>query len=161
MDTKDELTISGLIKCALDNDYKALNKLHEKFKPLLLKYASFLGMNIEEIISEFDLLIIKIDKANLIDDIKILSYIKTSFKNLQRVEQKQFVFNYENQEANLNSNVIFFDLIKDLDEKEQEFLMLRFIEGYTFSDIGKKYDVTRQAVQQRFKYILKKLKKLI
>lgn len=161
MITKDELTIRDLIKSAANNNYDALNKLHEKFKPLLLKYASFLCMNIEEIMSEFDLLIMKIDKANLIDDIKILSYIKTSFKNLQRVEQKQFVFNYENQEANLNSNVIFFDLIKDLDEKEQEFLMLRFIEGYTFSDIGKKYDVTRQAVQQRFKYILKKLKKLI
>lgn len=161
MNTKDDLTIYNLIENAINNDYEALNNLHEKFKPLLLKYASFLCMSIEEIISEFDLVIIKIYKANIIDDIKILSYIKTTFKNLQRLEKKQFVFNCEEEEISLNSNLIFFDLIKGLGKEEQDFLTLKFIDGYNFSDIAKRYNVTRQAIQQRFKGIFKSLKKVI
>lgn len=157
----EELSLIEIIEKVMKNDNEALTFIHKKFRYLLFKYANFLCMDIDEIISEFDLILIKIVNADIRDDSKILSYIKTAFKNLPRMEKKQITYNLENKSEILETNIIFNDLIKDLSIDEKKLLTLKFVEQYNFSEISKQYNVTRQAIQQRFKLILKKLQQVV
>lgn len=157
----DNLKLIDIIKKIMNNNEEALEFMHEKFKNLLIKYANFLSMSITEITSEFDLIIINIYNAGINDDKKILKYIKTAFVNLKNTDKNKIFFYFEDTRHYLETELYFMDIIKNCDCKTKKLLKLRFINQYSYKEIGEIYGVTRQCVYKKIKRALKDLEKII
>lgn len=158
----EELDLIEIIERVMENDNEALVFMHKKFRNLLFKYASFLSMNIDEIISEFDLIIMSIYKAGITEDKKILTYIKTAFKNLKNKNKREVskLF-FEDLKNDLDTHIYFLDIIKDCNKEMKILLKLRFVDQYNYEEIGNMYGITRQCVHKKIRRELNKLKEVI
>lgn len=158
------------IKKAKLGDKNSMEYLINKFKPLIYKY-SYRLMESEDSKSELMLKLIKlvnkipVDKKYFKEDKYVVSYIKTSLKReyiyLYR-KQKKLLLNQnyldENNEISFDrSNVIFYDLIKNLNHKEKYILIKKYIYNFNCSEIGKLLDVSRQNVYMTEKRAINKL----
>ena len=152
-----KMTLNKLINNIFENDLGSLNEMHERFKPLILKYSMLLGIKYDELVSEFDMILLKIYKNEIEDEFKILKYIKTSFRNIKEVTLRGLDSLEHGKIDELYSDIIFFDLIKDLSLDEQKILELRFYKQYTFAEIGLCIGATKQAAHQRIKRAVKKI----
>lgn len=152
--------LSIAITNIMHDDLESLNSLHKTFKPLLLKYSSFLSLDINELISELDLIFIKIYKAGIIEDIQILKYIKVSFKNYKKfkISESDLFPNFD-LTTELESNFLFYDLIKDFNEKTQKILELKFLKQYTNSEIANHLGVSKQYISKKLNSTLNDLQK--
>lgn len=149
------IKLFNLIELVMENDLSALEEIHRKFKPIILKYSTLLDLSVDEVQSEFDLILIKIYKVNIINEFRILKYIKTSFKNLKK--KNNFVINLDEPFCMLDSNLIFFDIIDNLDDEIKKIFKLRFLDNYKLSEIGEIYGVSRQCIDKKIKRELKKI----
>lgn len=170
-----EIDLFNCIKKAKIDDSESIELLIEKFKPLILKYSNKLNSP-EDAISELSLHLIKIiNKIPLEKDVfkeekYIISYVSTSIK-------RYFFQLYSKQQKNSNgemylyedypdityneSNIVFYDLIKKLNSKEQLILEKKFVYSYTNTEIAMYLNVSRQNVQVSIKRALMKLQKCI
>lgn len=168
-----ELDLLEEIKKAQEGDLDSMEYLVEVFQPLLIKY-SYMLEPVEDTKSELTLYLMKVIRKIPLDrkeysEIKyILGYIKTSIRRhyiyLSSVKQRE-----ENTEQKVindyetfyysNSNIVFYDLIKNLNNKEKFILEKKFVDDYSNSDIAKILDISRQNVQVCIKRALYKLKK--
>lgn len=145
-----------LIEGMMGNEIDDLEELHKRFKPIILKYSALLELSVAEIQSEFDFILINIYKAKITDELKILNYIKTAFKNLRK--QKYLKINKEESFCVLNSNLIFFDTISNLNDEMKEIFKLRFLYSYRLSEIGALYGVSRQCIDKKIKNEFKNIR---
>ena len=161
---------------AKKNDTNSINYILKKFNPLILKYANKLDDH-EDAKSEFTLQLLHIiqkiplEKSNFKDDKFIIAYIKTSIKNhfcLLYSNQKKYnsivnscVYDQKIKQCNINSNLIFYDLIKVLNPKEKIILEQKFLYNYTNTEIANSLNLSRQNIQICIKRALIKLKKNI
>lgn len=152
--------LSITINNIMHDDLESLNSLHKTFKPLLLKYSSFLSLDINELISELDFIFIKIYKAGIIDDFQILKYIKVSFKNYKKfkISESDLFPNFD-LTTELESNFLFYDLIKDFNGKTQKILELKFLKQYTNSEIANHLGVSKQYISKKLSNTLNDLQK--
>lgn len=152
--------LSITINNIMHDDLDALNSLHKTFKPLLLKYSSFLSLDINELISELDLIIIKIYKAGITEDFQILKYIKVSFRNYKKfkISESCIIPNFD-LTTELGSDLLFFDLIKDFNGKTQKILELKFSKQYTNSEIADYVGVSKQYISKKLNTTLQYLQK--
>ncbi|MGL4655503.1 MAG: hypothetical protein ACRCWM_06455 [Sarcina sp.] len=154
-----------MIKKVMENDWEALEDLHKQFNPLLNKYAYFFNTDKNNLISEFDLILINIYKKDIKDDLKILKYIKTAFKNYRKFQElassEIFEFQTLKSEQDDITDIFFEDLIKSFNEDTKHLLNLKFKSQYTNSEIAREYGVTRQYIHKKIKLSLNLLKELI
>lgn len=154
-------------------DIKGLEFLLNKFEPLLKKYAYKL-YDYKDGKSDLTLYFIKL--INNIVDNKILfkedkyfiSYINISIKreyiSLLKKEEKVLHKDYyeildcENK-LEEKTDLFFYDLINNLNVKEQNVLKLKFIDNYTNSEIARKMNLSRQNIQICLKRSIAKLRK--
>lgn len=157
---KKELSIWELINLVKKNDIDALEILHAKFRPLILKYSNLYNLSVDEIKSEFNMIIFKIALLNIIADEKILKYIKVSMIHLEKLtnidskDLKDLVKNVE-----LETNLFFEDIIKDINGVTQQMIRMRYLEGLTVENIAQEFQISKQAVSQRINRELKKIRK--
>lgn len=161
---------------AKNNDSKSIEYILQRFNPLILKYSNKLR-NSEDSKSELTLHLLKtihkipLEQPNFKDDKFIIAYIKTSIKNhfcLLYSNQKKYdsivdscVHNQQIEQDNINSNLIFYDLIKVLNPKEKIILEKKFLYNYTNTEIANSLNLSRQNIQICIKRALIKLKKNI
>lgn len=67
------------------------------------------------------------------------------------------------QEDNISKQALFNDLLDSdiLSSKQKDYIRLYYYEDMTLDNIGKKYNITREAVRQSIKSALNKIKELI
>ncbi len=157
----EDLKLIDIMRMIINNDVEALEFMHKKFKNLLLKYANFLSMTIDEVTSEFDLIIINIYFAGIYEDKKILKYIKTAFVNLKNIDKRKLFFTFEDSCNYLETEIYFTDMIKNCDYETKKLLKLRFVEQYSYKEIGEMYGVSKQCIYKKIRRALKKLEKFV
>lgn len=154
-----------LISDVMENKTEALDKLHTKFNPLLNKYAVLFGIEKEELISEFDFIIVKIYNTKIKEDTKILKYIKIVFKNYKKFQKSEIINTLESEnlsnEIDVVSDLFFDDLIKSFNENVKDILNLRFKNQYTYEEIANVYGVSRQYIYKKIKTSLSLLKETL
>lgn len=170
-----ELPLIDYVKKSKQNDQPSLEFLIQKFQPLLIKYALKLT-DFEDAKSELVLHLIKtiqkipLEKATFTEDRYILSYIKTSIErqyiNISSKQRtlsiKEFSQFKEDAAIDYNkSNIIFYDLIKNLSAKEQLILEMKFVYNCTNTEISRNLNLSRQNVQACLTRVLIKLRKQI
>lgn len=170
-----EGTLIMNISKAKEGDINSIEELIKKFQPLLIKYSSQLN-SFDDAKSELTLHFIntirKIPLYNkdYIEDKYILSYIKTSIRrqyiyllsiqqNIEKLNIK--MINYEESSYYDKSNLIFYDIIKTLNNKEKFILEKKFIDDFTNNEISRELNVSRQNIQMCLSRALYKLKKNI
>lgn len=153
------------------NDPKCLEYLINKFQPLLIKYANKFS-DFEDSKSELTLHLIgtiyklPLDSTNFKQDKYIISYINKSIINHYYLLKKKSVdpiIDYcVNSQLSLTytdkSNLIFYDLINNLNVKEKLILEKKYIYNYTNSEIAKYLNVSRQNIQACLTRAILKLK---
>lgn len=161
---------------AKNNNSKSIEYILQRFNPLILKYSNKLREP-EDSKSELTLHLLKIinkiplEQPNFKDDKFIIAYIKTSIKNhfcLLYSNQKKYdsiveasVHNKQVEQHTINSNLIFYDLIKILNPKEKIIFEKKFLYNYTNTEIANYLNVSRQNVQICIKRALIKLQKTL
>lgn len=168
-----ELSFIDCLKQAKQNDLCSLEFLIQKFQPLIIKYASKLT-DFEDAKSELTLHFIKtlqkipLNKFVTTEDKYIVSYINTSIKRyyINLSSKQQTLVNKESFQTKEEtaiyydkSNIIFYDLIKTLNSKEQLVLEMKFVYIYTNTEIGRCLHISRQNVQACLTRALVKLRR--
>lgn len=160
---------------ARNNDNESFEFLIEKFNPLIMKYANKFNNPSDaksDLIFHFIQLLGKIplEKESFKEDKYIVSYICTSvhrhFCHLYAKQKKHLEneievedFTQINVGTTFNeSNMIFYDLIKDLKPKEKLILEQKYIYNLTNSEIARSLNVSRQNVQACLNRSFAKLK---
>lgn len=137
----------------------SMEYLINKFEPLINKY-SYRLIETEDAKSELTLKLIRLfnkiplDRKCFKEDKYIVSYIKISLKReyiYLYEEQKELSLKqnylYENNEYFFDkSNIIFYDLIKDLNNKEKYIFIKKYIYNFNSSEIARSLEVSRQNV---------------
>ena len=77
---------------------------------------------------------------------------KTLNTDIEDIHYTNFISNQQNKE--LVDQIINSTL---LTKKQKQYIQLKYIEGYTLQEIGNKYSVSRQNIQQTIKEGIKKL----
>ncbi|EJO5349323.1 sigma-70 family RNA polymerase sigma factor [Clostridium botulinum] len=158
------------VKAAKLKDKSSMEYLIEKFQPLINKYAYKL-IESEDGKSELTLNFIKlINKIPLYKecfkkDKYIISYIRISlkrkyiylYKKQKKLELKQSYLEENIKYFLDNSNIIFYDLIKNLNSKEKYILVKKYIYNFNYSEIGKSLKISRQNVYITEKRALNKI----
>ncbi|EPY2275259.1 sigma-70 family RNA polymerase sigma factor [Clostridium sporogenes] len=162
------------VKTAKLNDKSSMEYLIKRFEPLINKYAYKL-IESEDGKSELTLKLIRlINKMPLYKecfkkDKYIVSYIKISLKReyiYLYEKQKKLALNQSYLEENTkyffdNSNIIFYDLIKSLNNKEKYIFITKYIHNFNSSEIAKSLKLSRQNVYITEKRAINKILKTL
>lgn len=165
------MSIYNQIMLAQKRDLVALESLINQFKPLIIKYSRYDDDLQSDITLHFIYTIYKIPlyKFTSDEDKFILSYISQSIrhyafqkykKNTDILGENFLIFLYDKEKYfDDESNLIFYDLIKDLSEKERLVLTKKFIENYKNNEIALDLNLSRQNIYSCIKRSLNKIKK--
>lgn len=175
--------IKELIISAQKKNNDAMMGLIEHFQPLLRKYAR--KLNVEDSYSELLLYFVELIQSMNISNLRspsdavIVTYINRSIYNCycQKIrniiylkqeiamsaltcEQTYFL---QNKLSSYDSINIFIELSlpKHLTQKEIMIIYLVFVNGYSSEYIAKKFNQSRQSINQTKKRALKKIEKLL
>ena len=157
------------------NDNESFEYLLEKFNPLILKYSNKLSNSSDaksELMFHFIEILGKIplENENFKEDKYIVSYICTSihryFCHMYAKYKKHLEHEIETEDFSQidtgttfnESNMIFYDLIKDLKPKEKLILEKKYIYNLTNSEIARSLNVSRQNIQACLNRSFKKLR---
>ncbi|WP_066869746.1 RNA polymerase sigma factor [Clostridium mediterraneense] len=157
-------SIYELILRVKDNDYLALEILHNKFRPLIVKYSILLNISFDEVQEEFDLIIFKLSSKGISDESKLLKYIKVSLMHIKKFSACNDYEEYPENilgDTDVETNVFFDAILKDLNKITREMIRLKFIEQYTCQEISEKYGLSKQAVSKRINTGLNTLKNML
>lgn len=171
-----------LIKSSQKKDLNSVEKICNKFEPLIKKYAH--KLNYEDSYNDLQLYLIEciykipLDKGKFnLSDSYILSYFKKtiyfSYVTLSKKQEKYLYNNiynynddykieritYKNDLSLLNDDLYITDIKKILNIKEYELFCLKFINQLSDSEIAKIKNVSRQAINKNIIKIKNKLKK--
>lgn len=153
------------------HDKSDLNELIEQFKPLLKKYASKVSFedSMQDLIVTFIETLNKIPLNRIKDEKYILSYINTSVKNgYIKISSKNAKHSnifcsdiLENmiKEYDDISRVEMIDLLGILSNREKCILYYIFFKNIPIEIISKKFNTSRQYINQTKLKALKKLKR--
>lgn len=154
-----------------NSNINAMEELIERFQPLINSYSKKSGWKIEteDMQSILTIKLIKIAKEMQVSDkegvnVKFIAVcLKNHFldviRKINRLEE-----NGELQKENMEGSttlgeedLIFEDMIKDLNKQKQEIIRLKFKEMYTDQEIAVKLNVSRQAINKQLRSIYKQL----
>ncbi|WP_055071903.1 sigma-70 family RNA polymerase sigma factor [Clostridium massiliamazoniense] len=154
-------TIRGLIKLIRNNDYYSFQKLLSKYRDILKGYSFFIPASdsYEELESYFCELILKLNLDNFENDKAIRSYINISLKRFMWRRSNYYVKNNifkELQKNNLqvetiDENLMFYDIIRNLDEKSKKLITLRYKSDMTYKKISNLYGESPQNIKKKLK----------
>lgn len=102
---------------------------------------------------------IKADYSLQYDDDNGLSMVSVIKDNNQKEPSTILI----EKEDNLSKQALFEDLLKSeiLSDRQKEYIRLYYYEDMTLDNIGKKFNITREAVRQSIKSALNKIKELL
>lgn len=174
---EDELT--NLINRYKLGDTNSFIEIHNKMKPLLVKYANNLCFeDFDDMYSELTLALLEcIDNVQFYDnEYQILHFINQAiinkFHELYRISQKQIGrvsiednilekqyihTDYSDEFSDLILKRDLFSYISTLPDNKKKFAYSILIEELTDIEIGKKYHVTRQYVHRLRKFFYTQL----
>lgn len=167
------MTLYQMLKAAQNNDEDSINAIVKKFEPLIKKYSYHLNYYCAEsdLIIELLILIKKINLDKFDDDSegKIINYIKSSLgKKKIDLYRKHVVSKVEEIHIDEDINLIadnfdpfkvsWQDIINILPQKQRMILTLKYVFGYSQSDIARMMNVSRQAVNKAIKKAYRKVK---
>lgn len=170
-----------LIKNSQNKDLNSVEKICNKFAPLIKKYAY--KLNYEDSYNDLQLYLIEciykipLDKGNFhLSDAYILSYFKKtiyfSYVTLSK-KQRKYIYNnlynydedykigkitYKEDLSSLEDDLYITDIKNILNNKEYELFYLKFINQLSDSEIAKIKNVSRQAINKSIIKIKNKLK---
>lgn len=172
-----------LIVRAKDNDNDAMLELIKKFRPLMLKYAR--KLNYEDAYEDILLDFIRLVKSGVMDKLgseqddeqnkRVISYIEECVKNFYRKKireainsKKEIVLSNLTDEqlyyvkaqliqTDESDILIEFGMEQLLSREEGEVLYLVYVKGYSSAEIARKWNKSRQAVNQLKKRALQKM----
>lgn len=165
--------------CNLINLYKSGNseslvKIVDEFKPIISKLER--DSYCEDLESELILFIIvlldeiQIKEKFLKEDKYVFSYIYKSIKN-KYINLNKRDYKIYSKEVNsdnfleysgynyINSNIIFYDMIKNLTDIEKNTIIKIYLYNLSEAEIAREMNVSRQAVSKCHKKALNKLRK--
>ncbi len=172
----EEKNLYNLVYNSQQKDRKSLEILCHQFEPLIKKYSYYLNYEdaYQDLIEAFLVMVQKIplEKKRFEKKEYILSYIKISIKNtfiyLNKKNQKYIKYTFSLDDnirdnmidfaSNDKTNVFLVDIQNILGANEFELFCLKFIKGYSDSEIGNMLGITRQGVNKKFQKINKKIK---
>jgi len=147
------------VKNAKLGNKSSVEYLINKFEPLINKYSYRLIESEDgksELILKLMRLVDKIplDKKCFKEDKYIISYIKISLKReyiylyekQKKLSLKQNYLDENNEYSFDKSNVIFYDLIKNLNNKEKYIFIKKYIYNFSSSEIARSLKISRQNV---------------
>ena len=161
---------------------RTLMELIEYFQPLLKKYAFMLGYQdaYNNLLMEFIEFLQKmpLTALNSANDGTIVEYIRVTVANFYRAEVKKIIKKKNeilmselsesqqsvvyNQNSGCDDTFLFeYELDKILNEEEKEIIYLIYVLEFTSYDIAKMKNKTRQAINQKKKRALNKLREYI
>ncbi|MBO3444971.1 sigma factor-like helix-turn-helix DNA-binding protein [Clostridium sp. CCUG 7971] len=166
--------------CNLINLYKngnseSLVKIIDKFKPIIYKlerYSYCEDLENELILSIIILLDeIQIKEEFLKEDKYVFSYIYKSIRNkylkLNKRDYKIYIkeissdnFLEYNGYNYMNSNIMFYDIIKNLTDTEKNIIIKIYLDNLSEADIAREMNISRQAINKQHKKALNKLRKV-
>ncbi|AJD26044.1 sigma-70 family RNA polymerase sigma factor [Clostridium botulinum] len=158
------------VKNAKLGDKSGMEYLINKFELLINKY-SYRLMEPEDGKSELILKLIRLvkkvplDKKCFKEDKYIISYIKISLKRQyiylyekqKKLALKQSYLDENNEYSFDKSNIIFYDLIKNLNNKEKYIFIKKYIYNFNSSEIARNLKISRQNVYITEKRAIKKI----
>lgn len=167
--------LGNLVKRYKEGDKEALLGIIDIFNPVIQKYDR--DSYCEDMGSELVLFMITVlDKMTIREDLfkedkYVFSYILKSLRNKYISANKKSYIRYSKESLNndflnyqeyelLESNIIFNDMIKDLNDIEKNVLNKRYISNLNESDIARGLNTSRQYVNKVHKKALNKLKKM-
>ncbi|AVQ51197.1 TPA: sigma-70 family RNA polymerase sigma factor [Clostridium botulinum] len=152
-------TLYSYVKNAKLGNKSSVEYLINKFEPLINKYSYRLIESEDgksELILKLMRLVDKIplDKKCFKEDKYIVSYIKISLKReyiylyekQKKLSLKQNYLDENNEYSFDKSNVIFYDLIKNLNNKEKYIFIKKYIYNFSSSEIARSLKISRQNV---------------
>ncbi|MCW6077280.1 sigma-70 family RNA polymerase sigma factor [Clostridium sporogenes] len=152
-------TLYSYVKNAKLGNKSSVEYLINKFEPLINKYSYRLIESEDgksELILKLMRLVDKIplDKKCFKEDKYIISYIKISLKReyiylyekQKKLSLKQNYLDENNEYSFDKSNVIFYDLIKNLNNKEKYIFIKKYIYNFSSSEIARSLKISRQNV---------------
>lgn len=168
------------IKAAQAGDKESINKLIEKFQPLLRKYAYKLSYEdaYEDLLLYFIELILSLKSSILsnTNDARLVSYISKGVQNqychfikkyidsknelqFSQLSEEQLHCIQQNLSTEDKETTLPFEILNTiLTPKETTTILAIYYYGYTSAELAKRYHLTRQAVNQLKQRALKKLK---
>lgn len=158
------------VKNAKLGNKSSMEYLINKFKPLINKY-SYRLIEPEDGKSELILKLIRLvkkvplDKQCFKEDKYIISYIKISLKRQyiylyekqKNLALKQSYLDENNEYSFDKSNIIFYDLIKNLNNKEKYIFIKKYIYNFNSSEIARSLKISRQNIYITEKRAIKKI----
>lgn len=175
--------LQELVLKAKIGEQDALLTIIEKFKPINMKYA--IKLNYEDsyddlILYEIELINkIKLEQFKQINDAVIVSYITKCIHNHYVYLLKKLIHNkneicisglseeqkyyYEVSIATNDCDNAFKELniYKILNKEEYNLIYAIYVLGYTSSELARRSNTSRQAINQRKKRILNRIEKMI
>lgn len=158
------------VKSSKLGDKSSIEYLINKFEPLINKY-SYRLIESEDGKSELILKLIRLinkmplDTQYFREDKYIVSYIKISlrreyiylYKKQKKLALNQIYLHENNEYSFDESNIIFYDLIKNLNHKEKYILIKKYIYNFNSSEIASNLRISRQNAYITEKRALKKI----
>jgi len=179
--TKDQASLSSVMRCAQDGDKRAYSLLFEKITPLLRSFISQKISNpddMEDIVQE---ILISIHKAGHTFDVdrpfevwmytiaryRLNDYLRCYYKNESlkvRIFDDTEDYSAENYVTeNLEINESISELLDSMPEKQRKIVTMMKVEGYTAKETAERMNMSETAVKvaahRVYKNIAKKLKK--
>lgn len=163
-------TITEILKECKHNQF-AIQEIIGRFQPLIGSYSRKGGWKIEteDMCSILTIKLIEIVQKMEVSEseAKNVAYIAKVLKNcfldtirqINRLENIEFVGTDKMVEAGVfdEDNAVFADMIKILDEKKREIIILKFKYMYTDQEIATQLGMSRQGVHKHLKRAYEKL----
>jgi len=87
----------------------------------------------------------------------VRAYIRDEVKRFKKKTDIMIIIDSHDPTLSMENRIALKNLTSDLEGRDLE-LITRYIAGQTFTDIGREWNVSRQAVTDRYKKILRKMK---
>lgn len=167
--------LGKLVRQYKDGDNDALIEIIDVFKPVINKYSR--NSYNEDMENELVLFMITLlDKMPVREEVLnndkyVFLYILKSLKNKYIYINKKSYERYSNELLNneylnyhdyesLESDIVFYDMIKFLSDVEKNILIKKYIGNLSESDIARKFNTSRQYINRTHKKALNKLRKM-
>lgn len=158
-----------LMEC--NSNTNAMEELIERFEPLINSYSRKSGWKIdtEDVRSILIIKLITLTKnmrvsENEGENIKFIAVcLKNHFldivRKINRLDDREELLKDEEikESKTLEEDLIFEDMIKELNIQKKEIIRLKFKEMYTDQEIAKKLNVSRQSINKQLRNIYKQL----
>lgn len=168
-----------LINKILNNDSIAEEKLYEKYKKIVFNIIKFKYGSYNDIYDDVSEILIKIfTKLNRFDPNKskfkswVYSITQNYLIDKWRGNNKvSFNISSSNPISEYDTNMICTDIMdfdnvntvnyisEQLDNRDFTLLNMKYLQGYSYDEIGKEFNLTSTTVSNRVNYIKTKLKK--